>query len=92
MIANHPVGFGQCRRFFLEFVARGLEAVGELCEVFLALAEFGFELCLRGLGGRGLAQHALAVHIAYLQFLCLCTRGRQSQGHRGRQLCKRDFH
>src|SRR5690349_12438857 len=45
-LAAHPLGLGERRRILVETVARGLEAVGEVGEVALALGELGLELGL----------------------------------------------
>ena len=70
-LAAAALGFGQRRRFLLELVGRGLQPVRQVGQFLLALAELGLELGLRGLRGRRLAQHAIAVDVADLQLLRL---------------------
>ena len=53
-----------------------LQAARQVVEFLLALAELGLELGLRCLGGHGVAQHAVAVDVADLQFLRLSSRRR----------------
>ena len=85
-LAAAALGLGQRRRVLLQLVGGGLERAGRRrARSFSRLRELGLELGLRGLGRRGLAQHALAVDVADLQFLRPARRSAAAASSRSGQ-------
>ena len=68
---------------FSSLSAAALSVARLVVEFLLALAELGLQLGLRRLGRCGLAQHAVAVDVADLQFLGLRSRRGDSASSRG---------